>query len=1092
MTAVVRIRIEKFGSAAVGALGDEVAEAQRDDPLAPVTVVVFRGTVGLASRRLLAAGGSGGDRPGAATPSRPGVVNVRFPTLARLAADLGEGRLMAAGKSPGSEAVVSAAAREALARGQSPLFDDVRDHPATVRSVVAAYRDLRGVPPAALRTLADQSARAAQVVSLVGRMRRLLGDWYDEVDLVEAAADAIREDPSGTLDPLGHVIAYLPPALPSHHYRLLDAIGGHGRLTLIAGVTGAVGADEPVGALVDRFGSAGAVLVGGHDVGAAAALAAIAAGSEPVTGTAVLSAPSAEAEILAVLRSLVARLDDGIPLERMAIVHGAGSEYPRLIHESLSRAAILFNGPGVRPLSATVAGRVLLGLFELPEGGWRRDDVIAWLATGPLRHRSGVVPAAAWDRVSRQAGVVSRAPEWAERLASYARAQRWSAHRDDLAGEDRDPDAFRAQAAQNAEWAESLAAFVGGLVERCGQVPRSWSGWVRWAQGLLGDLLGGPPARAAWPADEVEAFTTLDDALGELAVLDGIEPSPGSAAFRSALATLLERPAPQTTRFGRGVLVAGVADAVGLDLDVLFVVGMDDGAFPARHPEDALLPDSERAAAGPDVPLRKVRAPDALRDYLAAMASAKERHLSFARGDQRHRADRRPSRWLLDTVATLASRETRLYAGDLATLGEVPGYRSIPSFTAAVRAPGEALDLPDRDLRSLAEWTERAGQLDGHPLVVSDPVLASGLRAGRQRRSRRFTRFDGFVDRRDIAIPSPAGGAIQSPTGLAAYATCPRRYFFGSLLRVGAREEDDAALRITPRDRGSLVHEILERFISEEMAGPTPARPPGEQTSEVEEARRGVARITAVAAGVLGRYEQAGLTGRPLLWQLDRSAILGDLRAFVRADRRYRSLRRAVPEAVELAFGVGAGPEAVEVGLSAGRRVLFRGSVDRLDRAGDGSVIVIDYKTGDPKPYRDVEHDPLGRGDRLQLPIYGLAARQRFGDVPVQVLYWFVSPAGKFEQRGFDLTPDVEHRLEEVLGTLVDGVEAGIFPARPGARAHGTFENCRYCAFTAACPADRGRAWERVRSDPALDRYRGLVEPGVAAALRPDAGGEER
>lgn len=67
---------------------------------------------------------------------------------------------------------------------------------------------------------------------------------------------------------------------------------------------------------------------------------------------------------------------------------------------------------------------------------------------------------------------------------------------------------------------------------------------------------------------------------------------------------------------------------VGLDFDVVFVVGMVDGAYPRREHDDPLLPDEVRITAGPGLPLSGTATYDALRDYLAALSTAPERILT--------------------------------------------------------------------------------------------------------------------------------------------------------------------------------------------------------------------------------------------------------------------------------------------------------------------------------------------------------------------------------------------------------------------------------------------------------------------------------
>lgn len=340
-------------------------------------------------------------------------------------------------------------------------------------------------------------------------------------------------------------------------------------------------------------------------------------------------------------------------------------------------------------------------------------------------------------------------------------------------------------------------------------------------------------------------------------------------------------------------------------------------------------------------------------------------------------------------------------------------------------------------------------------------MLAAGLELRRERRRDVFTRFDGRVD--GAGAGAAPGERVQAPTRLEAYARCPRRYLFETVLRVEVREPPEALLRISPVDRGTIVHRVLERFVAAALEGPPvdPGTPWGGEGDE---------RLRSIAGEVLDDYERRGLTGRPSLWRVDRAAILGELRHFLREDSRYRREAGAVPLAVEQAFGQGGEP-GLRVPVGGGRQVTFRGTVDRVDRTAGGGLSVLDYKTGRrPGPVED----PVAGGTRLQLPLYALAARERYRPAgPVEVRYWYVSDRGsdrgRFPQDGFTVTEATERRLAEVVGALVDGVAAGRFPGNP--------EGCALCPFHEVCPADRGPSWERKREDPWLAPYLELAEP---------------
>ena len=123
-----------------------------------------------------------------------------------------------------------------------------------------------------------------------------------------------------------------------------------------------------------------------------------------------------------------------------------------------------------------------------------------------------------------------------------------------------------------------------------------------------------------------------------------------------------------------------------------------------------------------------------------------------------------------------------------------------------------------------------------------------------------------------------------------------------------------------------------------------------------------------------------------------------------------------------------------------------------------------------------MDKDPVQGGKRLQLPVYGLAARQLLGEeVDVQVAYWFVSEKGKFVTRPPRKAAILEEMLdpfENVVGTIADGIGKGLFPANPGANG----ENCRYCDFKNLCPTRRERHWRQKRGDRRLAAYAALSD----------------
>ena len=98
--------------------------------------------------------------------------------------------------------------------------------------------------------------------------------------------------------------------------------------------------------------------------------------------------------------------------------------------------------------------------------------------------------------------------------------------------------------------------------------------------------------------------------------------------FTRTLALELEADLGRVGRFGEGVLVGPIAMGIGLDLDLVVVLGLAEGTFPAPVRDDSLLPDHEREAAGDELAAATAAGRREHRELLARLAGA--RHHSSA------------------------------------------------------------------------------------------------------------------------------------------------------------------------------------------------------------------------------------------------------------------------------------------------------------------------------------------------------------------------------------------------------------------------------------------------------------------------------
>ena len=1058
------------------------------DPLAPVTVVVPTNIAGLAARRDLGAQGRG-------------IAAVSFLKLFDLAERLA-GRRMADEhqRKPLSDPVVSATVRNVL-NTEPGLFQASAHHPATEQALVRSYRDLRDLSDESLGLLAGQSRRAADVVRICRQARdKLRARWYDGQDLIEEAVKALRSDTIDTVvADLGPVIVHLPQKTTRAQGRLISTLALKTPVTVIAGLSGD-----------DKADAAGLESV--HRMGAEpAALPSVA---KPC-GHRVISTASVDEEIRVAVRDVVNAARQGVPLSRIAVLCGGGSPTIRQLQEHLDAAGIQCNGPSGRTLADSLVGRGLLALLDLENRDYRRDEVFALLSAasptvpgsdanpdiGPNANGREPAPVMAWERASRQAGVARGPGQWTARLEAHAAKLR--EHAEDADADPADSEYRADRLRREAGHADSLARFMVALIDKLSPdpEPNTWKKWCHWIKGLIHSYLGDERTRQDWPDQEQEAAKQIEEIVDRLATLDMIEHHPRPATFRHTLASELGTPTSRVGQVGQGVLTGRIGDSLGMQLDRVILIGMAEGVFPHCPLDDPLLPDRERKAAGDDLALLSDRVDEQHRHLLVAMASAQVSTLVFARGDSRRGSEQHPSRWLLDTATARAGQPVDSTSlEELAADNAADWFEQVPSFSGRVLKA----DFPatDQEFRLQAHACGRRSEdmaLDDNPVLADspiwrdnpvladspiwrdDPVLARGAELVSARASNRFTRFDGNLA--GLSAVNLTADAM-SPTSLEMWADCPMRYLFRHILRVQAIEQPEELLEISARDKGSLIHKALEEFMQEQLElreVPPPNQPWRRQQHD---------RLQEIGLVKCQEAEGEGLTGSPVYWRRQRDQIMADLDRFLSEDNRERQEHGAAPIASELSFGM---PDsevaAIPVSLPGNRKVRFKGRADRVDQAADKSLLITDYKTGKAASYKSLDEsrqdrddwDPVQRGTRLQLPVYGLAARALVGDsaAPVRAQYWFVTGDENFQACGYRLGREVLGRFRTAVATIVEGIEAGVFCDRPdpGSTRGQYSRRCEYCNADRLGTEHQRRAWERMQHQAELADYRNLAEP---------------
>lgn len=155
-----------------------------------------------------------------------------------------------------------------------------------------------------------------------------------------------------------------------------------------------------------------------------------------------------------------------------------------------------------------------------------------------------------------------------------------------------------AEAALAARDWPSAAKAVTGALRRCLGPRRRVGGWNR---------TGGATSSGADILLEQDAYDAVTGVAATLTELDGVSAPPTAGRILDAIRGGLDHPVPSGTILGRGILVGNADEFAGADLDLLLVVGMTEGSFPAHQREHPILRDADRRKLSPELATVAIR-----------------------------------------------------------------------------------------------------------------------------------------------------------------------------------------------------------------------------------------------------------------------------------------------------------------------------------------------------------------------------------------------------------------------------------------------------------------------------------------------------
>ena len=487
-----------------------------------------------------------------------------------------------------------------------------------------------------------------------------------------------------------------------------------------------------------------------------------------------------------------------------------------------------------------------------------------------------------------------------------------------------------------------------------------------------------------------------------------------------------------------GSVVLAEPDQVkGLEFDSVYLLGLHSGALRVAPWEDRWVPEDLAAGPLPEAGDELLAARRARLAYVAMTRAARRLVLSWPEESEREASAPAPA-YEAARAALGAPEEVRYEEMFGPAEGLHSTYRMIrdevleASWRAGSALSEMRLDTAEDVNRAVARYLElvklaallqRPGQEPAPDVLGALNELLGRIATPEQREVLDASVLDEYVlgeeqersARRELVaaqrepslekfIPRRGDGLALSASDLGLYRTCPLKYKFARVFAIP--QEPTINQRF-----GILIHQVLERFHSEEMRS-------GESGGDLGGARAG--SLDRLLALFEAGWRRTGFGSSDDELQYRDRAVA----SLARYHERHLT-GESRPVWLERSFNFSIGDHQL------------RGRVDRVDQRRDGVYELIDYKTGQQETHAKLADD-------LQLALYRLAAREAWELEAAIGSYWYVLAD---ERVPVASAPDDAERVERTVLEVAGGIEAQDFEPRP------SYEICSWCDYRLICPA---------------------------------------
>lgn len=702
-----------------------------------------------------------------------------------------------------------------------------------------------------------------------------------------------------------------------------------------------------------------------------------------------LSAHSPLQEVREVLRHFkkLIVLENTKPVD-CAILIPDKSLYQPLLQAAAEEYGVPLQFTWRQSLSDQAEVRSVIDLLEMIKGDFPRRIFLNLLKSPFLDFSAfGFLPGdgTILERVSRRGPVISGLENWMKALQQMAQ----TGSDEEIALEEEDePTPGLPNPAECIRLVGALERFA-GRIKPADEV-QAMAVWVKWLMELLSELNWLPnivhPAEASWIEKVRLIFTELS--------LDDWQKMPWLVDFQqfvTDLSLVLKTSSFNPDHQPGCIQVINLTEARGSRFKHVAIPGLAEGIMPKVKREDPFLGDEFRLDAGLETRLDQ--------DQIG----------SFFRGLTRCENSLILSRPYLSPAGD-PLEPSPYWQGVLACL-QTPRVEEVRN--ASLRDLSQAASLEELFFwKNLFDQSISSQEDDIQATATRLNDLEKVLKARQEKRP--AGEYEGELD----SLPVELHKFIQPHTSWSAsrmetYNTCPLLFWTQYGLELAEERIPEAGMQSF--QVGNILHEILETVYQSL-----------DDKSDVEQL---LDALESVAQPIFDQAPQEYHFEPGPYYQTQQKEWLMLLRAVIEGTQS----PVWTPTAFELRFGLDGKP-ALEIELNGGGKLRFHGVIDRVDLSEEGTLRVIDYKTGSS----NLDKESLVKGIRLQLPLYAMAASQIFSGREVDdAFYWTINGRkgmlylNKFAYGEFEGPRGAMEIVRQHIEDGYNGIKAGSFKPKP-------------------------------------------------------------